>query len=227
MVQFMEFRIFEFSKLRIVAFFLKDFSLFDIERVAARFLWSWSIVALVSLYPCLVISTYGIQSFICVAHILSWLQIQSMWAFVLNNVHDEVIQNRFYCQWKFCWCCCYASAENGVLNIGSGSREGSPPLVRAHAVTKSIASTDDFCWGLYYEARTPEGATAYPCAGVHRRILASGEKWRARAYGRSNHRTRATALTANHYRIIISYISGENGALRANVCLFWFSKEDK
>ena len=135
MVQFMEFRIFEFSKLRIVAFFLKDFSLFDIERVAARFLWSWSIVALVSLYPCLVISTYGIQSFICVAHILSWLQIQSMWAFVLNNVHDEVIQNRFYCQWKFCWCCCYASAENGVLNIGSGSREGSPPLVRAHKVT--------------------------------------------------------------------------------------------
>jgi len=38
MVQFMEFRNFEFSKLRIVAFFLKDFSLFDIERVAARFL---------------------------------------------------------------------------------------------------------------------------------------------------------------------------------------------
>ena len=142
MVQFMEFRIFEFSKLRIVAFFLTDFSLFDIERVAARFLWSWSIVALVSLYPCLVISTYGIQSFICVAHILSWLQIQSMWAFVLNNVHDEVIQNRFYCQWKFCWCCCYASAENGVLNIGSGSREGSPPLARAQKVMgKSHKST--------------------------------------------------------------------------------------
>ena len=113
------------------------------------------------------------------------------------------------------------------LNIGSGSREGSPPLVRAHAVTKSIASTDYFWRDLYYEARTPEGATAYPCAGFHRRILASGETWRARAYGRSNHRTRATALTANHYRIIISYISGENGALRANVCLFWFSKEDK
>ena len=61
------------------------------------------------------------------------------------------------------------------FNIGSGSREGSPPLVRAHAVTKSIASTDDFWWGLYYEARTPEGATAYPCAGVHRIIFS---KWR-------------------------------------------------
>ena len=65
-----------------------------------------------------------------------------MWAFVLNNVHDEVIQNRFYCQWKFCWCCCYASAENGVLNIGSGSREGSPPLARAQKVMgKSHKST--------------------------------------------------------------------------------------
>ena len=85
--------------------------------------------------------------------------------------------------------------------------EESKPIFRS-ARTTGLAFIDDFWRGFYYEARTSEGATVYPCAQenlaqwdtnrLRRNNLHNGLQWDLTQWHTNLHNRRQWDLTRRH-----------------------------